>query len=148
MSSVAALPPPPPGDEDLATLYHQVLAGFAEESPTSPTSGNPMHSSPGEDVDSFYSHYTNNGDDTPTSPVRNATSARSAAPRAPLLGTPYFSPSTTQDERSSITAYTSEALAADTWSIVASLVTTHLSATTATRNESLDDAGTASVCGG
>lgn len=36
MSSVAAaLPHQQPGDEDLAALYNQVLAGFAEESPTS-----------------------------------------------------------------------------------------------------------------
>lgn len=54
MSSVAALhQQSPPGDEDLAALYTQVLAGFAEESPTSETRTGEM--------DPPYSHYS---DDT------------------------------------------------------------------------------------
>lgn len=48
MSSAAAHPPSsPPGDEELAALYNQVLIGFAEESPTSEHSSNRLPS-PGE----------------------------------------------------------------------------------------------------
>ncbi|OJT02956.1 Rho1 guanine nucleotide exchange factor 1 [Trametes pubescens] len=48
----------PPGDEDLAQLYHQVLAGFAEESPTSEQS---LHSIPqyaDREVESIYDPQT------------------------------------------------------------------------------------------
>ncbi|KAL7280654.1 hypothetical protein ACG7TL_005593 [Trametes sanguinea] len=55
----------PPGDEDLAQLYHQVLAGFAEESPTSDLS---LHSYPqhgDREVESIYGQYQD-GEATPT----------------------------------------------------------------------------------
>lgn len=77
MSSVAAMSQLPPGDEDLAQLYHQVLAGFAEESPTSEQS---LHSIPhhaDREVESIYGQY-HNGEATPTA-NRLQPSARSVA---------------------------------------------------------------------
>ena len=68
MSSVAALPALPPGDEDLAQLYHQVLAGFAEESPTAEQAGHHPHVSPplqDRETESIYGQYQD-GEGTPT----------------------------------------------------------------------------------
>ena len=55
----------PPGDEELAALYNQVLIGFAEESPTSdqssqklPSPGDRDHSENGS-----YAHYPADGGD-------------------------------------------------------------------------------------
>ncbi|KAI0332695.1 hypothetical protein GY45DRAFT_437223 [Cubamyces sp. BRFM 1775] len=66
MSSVAAMSQSlPPGDEDLAQLYHQVLAGFAEESPTSEQ---PIHIVPqhgDRELESIYGQYQD-GEATPT----------------------------------------------------------------------------------
>ncbi|KAH9851882.1 hypothetical protein C2E23DRAFT_210818 [Lenzites betulinus] len=63
MSSVAAMSQSlPPGDEDLAQLYHQVLAGFADESPSSEHT---LPRPPDRDVDSIYTHYQD-GEATPT----------------------------------------------------------------------------------
>lgn len=61
--STAALPHvSSPDDEDLANLYHQVLAGFAEESPTTEQS---LRNGDGES-DTLYSNYGDDGGDTPT----------------------------------------------------------------------------------
>ncbi|RDX54147.1 hypothetical protein OH76DRAFT_1066695 [Lentinus brumalis] len=75
MSSVAAMHRISSGDEDLAQLYHQVLAGFAEESPTSEQ---PVHvASPPADreLESIYGQYQD-GEGTPT--ANRQPSARSA----------------------------------------------------------------------
>lgn len=67
--SVAAHPPvpPPPGDEELAALYNQVLIGFAEESPTS-DQGSQRLPSPGErDHETARNRFTDEGGDTPQS---------------------------------------------------------------------------------
>lgn len=77
--STAALPTiPAGGDEDLAQLYHQVLAGFAEESPTAEQPGHASHVSPPSDreFESIYSQYQD-GEGTPTA-NRMHPSARSA----------------------------------------------------------------------
>ncbi|KAI0924365.1 hypothetical protein AcW2_005263 [Taiwanofungus camphoratus] len=64
MSSSAALSRlSTPGDEDLVSLYHQVLAGFAEESPTTEQV---MHNGERE-VETFHNHYGDDGSDIPTS---------------------------------------------------------------------------------
>ena len=77
MSSVAAMQSLSPGDEDLAQLYHQVLAGFAEESPSGEQSGHPsMSPSSDRDLESFYGQY-HDGEGTPTA-NRMQPSARSA----------------------------------------------------------------------
>jgi RHO1 GDP-GTP exchange protein 1/2 len=49
----------PPGDEELAALYNQVLSGFAEESPTSEQSSSKLPS-PGE-RESPYNHFVDDG---------------------------------------------------------------------------------------
>lgn len=62
--STAALPHvSSPDDEDLANLYHQVLAGFAEESPTTEQT---LRNGEGE-IETLYSNYGDDGGDTPTS---------------------------------------------------------------------------------
>ncbi|KAI0831971.1 hypothetical protein BC628DRAFT_572159 [Trametes gibbosa] len=88
MSSVAAMSQSlPPGDEDLAQLYHQVLAGFAEESPTSEQALHSVPHPPDRDVDSIYAHYQD-GEATPTA-NRLQPSARSATtPHSPHYGLP------------------------------------------------------------
>ena len=65
MSPAAAHPQgSPPGDEELTALYHQVLIGFAEESPTSEHSSHKLPS-PGErDYERAYNQYINDGNDT------------------------------------------------------------------------------------
>ena len=82
MSSVAALPVLPPGDEDLAQLYHQVLAGFAEESPAPDQAGHHPHVSPPLDreLEHIYGQYQD-GEGTPTA-NRLHPSARPATGRA------------------------------------------------------------------
>ncbi|KAI0741871.1 hypothetical protein C8Q80DRAFT_1196764 [Daedaleopsis nitida] len=75
--SAVALPPLNPGDEDLAQLYHQVLAGFAEESPTADHQAHHPTSPQDREVDSIYNHYQD-GEGTPTANRLNP-SARSAA---------------------------------------------------------------------
>ncbi|KAI0741874.1 hypothetical protein C8Q80DRAFT_1196778 [Daedaleopsis nitida] len=75
--SAVALPPLNPGDEDLAQLYHQVLAGFAEESPTGDHQAHHPTSPQDREVDSIYNHYQD-GEGTPTANRLNP-SARSAA---------------------------------------------------------------------
>ncbi|KAI0358187.1 hypothetical protein OH77DRAFT_1249966 [Trametes cingulata] len=68
MSSVAAMSQSlPPGDEDLAQLYHQVLAGFADESPTSEQSLHsiPPHAHGDRELESIYGQYQD-GEATPT----------------------------------------------------------------------------------
>jgi RHO1 GDP-GTP exchange protein 1/2 len=64
MSPAAAHPQgSPPGDEELAALYNQVLIGFAEESPTSEQSSHKLPS-PGErDYDRAHNQYVNDGSD-------------------------------------------------------------------------------------
>lgn len=64
MSPAAAHPPSsPPGDEELAALYNQVLIGFAEESPTSEQSSHKLPS-PGErEYDRAYNQYVNDSPD-------------------------------------------------------------------------------------
>ncbi|OBZ74125.1 Rho1 guanine nucleotide exchange factor 1 [Grifola frondosa] len=88
MSSLAALPPlsSSPGDEDLATLYHQVLAGFAEESPTSEQ---PMQSIPPQPKERgsnpaplSYGHYGDDGVETSPSSWVQPNSSLSATSRA------------------------------------------------------------------
>ena len=44
-----------PGDEDLAQLYHQVLASLAEESPSGKQSAHPAM--PDRELEFFYSQY-------------------------------------------------------------------------------------------
>ena len=65
MSPAAAHPQgSPPGDEELAALYNQVLIGFAEESPTSEHSSHKLPS-PGErEYERAHSQYVNEGVDT------------------------------------------------------------------------------------
>ena len=65
MSPAAAHPQSsPPGDEELTALYHQVLIGFAEESPTSEHSSQKLPS-PGErEYERAYNQYVNDGGDT------------------------------------------------------------------------------------
>lgn len=54
----------PPGDEELAALYNQVLIGFAEESPTSEHASHKLPS-PGErEYERAYKQYVNDGGDT------------------------------------------------------------------------------------
>lgn len=54
-------PVSPPGDEELAALYNQVLIGFAEESPTSEQSSSKLPS-PGErDYEPAHNHYVDDG---------------------------------------------------------------------------------------
>ena len=78
MSSVAAMQSLSPGDEDLAQLYHQVLAGFAEESPSGEQSAHPaMPPSADRDLESFYGQY-HDGEGTPTA-TRLQPSARSVS---------------------------------------------------------------------
>ena len=51
----------PPGDEELAALYNQVLIGFAEESPTSEQSSFRLPS-PGErEPEPAYNHFVDDG---------------------------------------------------------------------------------------
>ncbi|THH28375.1 hypothetical protein EUX98_g5825 [Antrodiella citrinella] len=68
MSKVAAISQPsPPGDEELAALYNQVLIGFAEEpSPTSDQSSQKLPSPGDRDYSdtAIYAHYANDGVDT------------------------------------------------------------------------------------
>ncbi len=77
MSTVASRPKPssPPGDEELAALYNQVLIGFAEESPISEQASQRLPS-PGErEYEPVYNRYSDNSGDTPRStlpsPVRS-----------------------------------------------------------------------------
>ncbi|KAI0642023.1 hypothetical protein C8Q79DRAFT_268592 [Trametes meyenii] len=88
MSSVAAMSQSlPPGDEDLAQLYHQVLAGFAEESPTSEQSLHSIPSHADREAEPVYSQYQD-GEATPTA-NRLQPSARSlTAPHSPHYGLP------------------------------------------------------------
>ena len=66
MSSVAALPAINSGDEDLAQLYHQVLAGFAEESPAAEQQQSAHPISPSDrELEHFYGQYQD-GEGTPT----------------------------------------------------------------------------------
>ncbi|CAL1714491.1 unnamed protein product [Somion occarium] len=87
--SVAAHPPvpPPPGDEELAALYNQVLIGFAEESPTS-DQGSQRLPSPGErDHETARNRFTDEGGDTPQStPLPQP--PRSSNPISPKVGLP------------------------------------------------------------
>ena len=87
MSPAAAHPQnSPPGDEELAALYNQVLIGFAEESPTSEHASHKLPS-PGErEYERAYNQYVSDGGDTsrsmqtktvrPTQPVGTSASAR------------------------------------------------------------------------
>ncbi|KAI0343335.1 hypothetical protein BDW22DRAFT_1374687 [Trametopsis cervina] len=77
----------PPGDEELAALYNQVLIGFAEESPTSehPSSKLP---SPGErEYDPHYKPYADDGGGTLRS-MHPAAPARPTLPAHPASGLP------------------------------------------------------------
>lgn len=68
----------PPGDEELAALYNQVLIGFAEESPTSEHSSHKLPS-PGErEYDRAYHQYLADGGDTSRS--MQAKAVRSTQP--------------------------------------------------------------------
>lgn len=71
MSTVASRPKPssPPGDEELAALYNQVLIGFAEESPTTEQASQRLPSP----ADSIYNRYSDNGGDTPRSTQPSST---------------------------------------------------------------------------
>ena len=74
----------PPGDEELAALYNQVLIGFAEESPTSEHSPHKLPS-PGErEHESAYSQYVGNGGDTSRS-MQTKTARPTQPPRACFL---------------------------------------------------------------
>ena len=67
-----------PGDEDLAQLYHQVLASLAEESPSGEQSAHAaMPLSADRELESFYGQY-HDGEGTPTA-TRLQPSARSQA---------------------------------------------------------------------
>lgn len=88
MSPAAAHPQgSPPGDEELTALYHQVLIGFAEESPTSEHSSHKLPS-PGErDYDRAYNQYINDGNDASRS--MQTKTVRSPQPVAsPPVGLP------------------------------------------------------------
>ncbi|KAH9926963.1 uncharacterized protein B0H18DRAFT_305210 [Fomitopsis serialis] len=111
--STAALPHvSSPDDEDLANLYHQVLAGFAEEAPAADQT---MRNSEGE-LETLYNNYGEDGGDTPTTtrqqsltmtpPMRSGTSPlayfrpfqvaqsnRPRPPRYPTFSTTFSSPS-------------------------------------------------------
>ena len=76
MSSVAAMHTMAPGDEDLAQLYHQVLAGFADESPTAEQPGHSVSPPADRELESIYGQYQD-GEGTPTA-NRLQQSARSA----------------------------------------------------------------------
>lgn len=54
----------PPGDEELADLYKQVLIGFAEESPTSEQSSQKLPSPGDRDYEPSYNHYVDDGGST------------------------------------------------------------------------------------
>lgn len=54
----------PPGDEELAALYNQVLIGFAEESPTSEQCTHNLPSPGDRDRDTAYNHYVDDRGDT------------------------------------------------------------------------------------
>ena len=58
MFSVATMQSLFPGDKYLAQLYHQVLAGFAEESPSGEQSAHAaMPPSADRELESFYGQY-------------------------------------------------------------------------------------------
>ena len=85
MSPAAAHPPgSPPGDEELTALYHQVLIGFAEESPTSEHSSHKLPS-PGErDYERAYNQYVNDGNELSRSmQTKTARSTQPVGTRSP-----------------------------------------------------------------
>lgn len=71
MSAVASHPTsaPPPGDEELAALYNQVLIGFAEESPTSEQSSQRLPSPGDRDYETTRNRFPDEGGGTPLSPA-------------------------------------------------------------------------------
>ncbi|TCD61525.1 hypothetical protein EIP91_008286 [Steccherinum ochraceum] len=86
MSKVASIPQAsPPGDEELAALYNQVLIGFAEEhSPTSDQASQKLPSPADRDqTESIYAHYAHDGGDVSrSSHSMNGRVAKSTLPPA------------------------------------------------------------------
>ncbi|KAK7686309.1 hypothetical protein QCA50_010533 [Cerrena zonata] len=91
MSAVASHPgpAPPPGDEELAALYNQVLIGFAEESPTSEQSSQRLPSPGDRDYETARNRFPDEGGGTPQSPAHppprspNPISSRVGLPSSP-----------------------------------------------------------------